>query len=146
MMKYLKTFLNSALLIITISLFFIPSVAFADDFSGSTSEVCGGVGTVNGTTTTTNNQTADSGCGTNNASDLKSILTFVLDLLSVIVGVVSVIMIVVAGVKFVLSGGEPQQVSGAKNTIIFAVVGLVVAALAQVIVRFVVANIGSKIK
>jgi hypothetical protein len=46
-------------------------------------------------------------------------------------------MIIVGGVKYVTSGGSSEKTTSAKDTILFAVVGLIVVALAQVIVRFV---------
>ena len=53
------------------------------------------------------------------------------------VGIVAVIMIIVGGFKYITSGGESSKVSGAQSTILYAVVGLVVVVLAQIIVHFV---------
>ena len=53
-----------------------------------------------------------------------------------IVAAISVLMIVISGVKFVASNGNPESVSRARNTIIYAVVGLVVALSAEAIVAF----------
>jgi hypothetical protein len=61
----------------------------------------------------------------------------VVNILTVIVGITAVIMIIIAGFRFVISGGESANVAGAKNTIIYVIVGIVVVALAQVIVHFV---------
>ena len=55
-----------------------------------------------------------------------------------IVGVVAVIMIIIGGLKYITSSGDSNNVSSAKNTILYAIIGLVVVVLAQVIVRFVV--------
>ena len=57
--------------------------------------------------------------------------------MSVIVGVIAVIMIVYAGFKYITSGGESNGVSSAKNSLIYAIVGLVIVALAQIIVHLV---------
>lgn len=65
------------------------------------------------------------------------IISQVIDIFSVIVGVVAVIMIIVGGLKYITSGGDSGNVTGAKNTILYAVVGLIVVAFAQVLVRFV---------
>jgi hypothetical protein len=46
-------------------------------------------------------------------------------------------MIIVGGVKYITSQGESSNITAAKNTILYAVIGLVVVALAQIIVRFV---------
>lgn len=61
----------------------------------------------------------------------------VIDLLSVVVGFIAVIMIIVGGLKYIISSGDSGNVNSAKNTILYAIVGLVIVALAQVIVRFV---------
>lgn len=61
----------------------------------------------------------------------------VINLLIFIIGIISVVMIVVGGLRYTLSGGDQSGVSTAKNTILYAVVGLVVAVLAYSIVNFV---------
>lgn len=71
---------------------------------------------------------------------LNSIIRTVVNIFSLIVGVVAVIMIIVGGLKYITSGGDSGNVTGAKNTILYAVVGLIVVALAQFIVRFVLAK------
>ncbi len=64
----------------------------------------------------------------------------ILNVLSVVVGVAAVIMIIVGGFRYVISGGDSNGVSGAKNTILYAIIGLVVVIFAQVIVRFVLST------
>ena len=64
----------------------------------------------------------------------------VINVLLFIIGVVSVIMIILGGIKYVLSNGDSSQITSAKNTILYAVIGLVVALLAYAIVNFVVAQ------
>jgi len=55
-----------------------------------------------------------------------------------IVGISAVIVIIVAGLRYVLSGGDPKNTTAAKDTILYAVIGLVVALLSFAIVNFVV--------
>jgi hypothetical protein len=64
-------------------------------------------------------------------------IALIINIFSVVVGVVAVIMVIVGGFKYITSNGDSGNVSGAKNTILYAVIGLVVVALAQFIVRFV---------
>ncbi|HSX16744.1 MAG TPA: pilin [Patescibacteria group bacterium] len=64
-------------------------------------------------------------------------ITTVINFFSAIVGIVSVIMIIYGGFKYISSGGDSGNVQSAKNTIIYAVIGLVVVAMAQFIVQFV---------
>lgn len=47
------------------------------------------------------------------------------------------IMIVVAGVMFVMAGGNPEQVARARNMIMYALIGLIVAFLARGIIAFI---------
>jgi hypothetical protein len=76
-------------------------------------------------------------CGEDPDTKINTIIETIINIFSLVVGVVSVIMIIIGGFKYITSGGEPGSVGGAKNTILFAIVGLVIVALAQVIVRFV---------
>jgi hypothetical protein len=61
----------------------------------------------------------------------------IVDLFSVIVGIVAIIMIIYGGFRYITSGGDSGRVGNAKNTLIYAVIGLIIVALAQVIVHFV---------
>jgi hypothetical protein len=58
-----------------------------------------------------------------------------------IAGALALLFVVIGGFRYVLSQGDPNATSQAKNTILFALVGLAVTVLAYVIVRFVVSNI-----
>jgi hypothetical protein len=62
---------------------------------------------------------------------------------SIVVGVAAVIMIIVGGFRYITSGGDSGRVGSAKNSLIYAIVGLVVVALAQVIVHFVLHQTGA---
>jgi beta-lactamase regulating signal transducer with metallopeptidase domain len=73
----------------------------------------------------------------NAQSGLTGLVTTILDVLSWIVGIVAVIMIIIAGFRYIVSGGESGGVQGAKNAILFAIVGIVIVAIAQIIVQFV---------
>lgn len=64
----------------------------------------------------------------------------VLNILSFVVGAAAVIGIVIGGLRYVVTSGDPQGAAAARNTIIYSVVGLVVALAAQGIVRFVLNN------
>ena len=57
-----------------------------------------------------------------------------------IVGGVSVLMIIIGGLRYVLSGGDSGNVSAAKNTILYAIVGIIVSLLAYAVVSFVVSS------
>jgi hypothetical protein len=78
-----------------------------------------------------------SGCSKTSGSGLSSLVSDALNILSLIIGVAAVFMIVIGGFRFVVSGGDSNATASARNTIIYALVGLVVAAFAQFIVHFV---------
>lgn len=82
---------------------------------------------------------SSAGCSTTTSgtSKINSIVTTVINIFSIVVGVVAVIMIILGGFKYITSNGDSNNVSGAKNTIIYAIIGLVIVALAQFIVQFV---------
>ncbi len=57
-----------------------------------------------------------------------------------LVGAISVIMIIIGGMRYVVSGGNASSVSAAKNTILYAIVGIIVAILAYAIINFVISS------
>jgi hypothetical protein len=71
----------------------------------------------------------------------NGVLTRVAVFLGVVVGAVSVVVMIIAGIRFINSGGDPQKVASAKNTIIYGAIGVAVAVFAPLIVAFVVGQI-----
>jgi hypothetical protein len=96
----------------------------------SKTSACQGINTITGA----NNP---SGCSSGGES-LKGAMADVLNILSLIAGFIAVIMIIIGGFRYVVSGGNDQAVAGAKNTILYALIGVFVLALAQAIVHFVI--------
>lgn len=68
-----------------------------------------------------------------NSSNLNDILQIAIG----IIAAISLLFIVVGGLRYVLSDGDPQNASKAKSTIIYALIGLVIAISAQAIISFV---------
>lgn len=80
--------------------------------------------------------------GSNNSIYGKDgVLTKVVNLLSIVIGIAAVIMIVVGGAMYVLAGGDSAKINTAKNTIIYSLIGLVVAVVAPMIIRFVIRGV-----
>lgn len=79
---------------------------------------------------------ASQDCGTN-GSGVSGIIKGIVSILSYIVGVAAVIMVILAGFKYVTSAGDSGRISSAKSTLVYALVGLAIAALAQVLVHLV---------
>jgi len=58
------------------------------------------------------------------------------------VGIISVIMLILGGIRYVVSGGDSKKVTDAKNTIMYAIIGLIIAILSFAIVNFVISAVG----
>jgi magnesium-transporting ATPase (P-type) len=88
----------------------------------------------------TGTDTKNNGCAKApaNAPSLNDTVTKIINILSSLVAVVAVIMIIVGGFRYVTSGGDSARVTSARSTIFNAIIGLAIAILAQVIVRFVI--------
>ena len=85
--------------------------------------------------------------GTNTPSSLfgdgtnQGLFKTIVNIMLFIVGAVAVIMLIIGGVRYVVSGGDQNAVTGAKNTILYAIIGIVVAVLAFAVVNFVVTGL-----
>lgn len=88
------------------------------------------------------------GCGSSNTEICKTdtnlfggILKDVINVLLYFAGAIAVIMIVVGGIRYITSDGDPGAAGKAKNTIIFAIVGVIIATMSYSIVNFVIGRI-----
>jgi hypothetical protein len=102
-----------------------PALANAD----FKDDACQGVNTLNGNSGTSCSSTAE--------GSLNKIIRTVIQIFSVVVGFISVIMIIVGGLKMITANGDSGAISSARSTIAYALIGLVVVAMAQVLVHFV---------
>ena len=102
-----------------------PSTPAACSGSGNAAKdaVLGGVGDVGGK------------CDGTGAT---GIFKLVVNVLSILAGALAVIMVIISGFKYITSAGDPNKVASAKNTLVYALVGIAVAALAQTLVHFVI--------
>ena len=58
-----------------------------------------------------------------------------------IVGFISVIMLVYGGLRYILSGGDSKKVTDAKNTVLYAIIGLIISLLSYAIIKFVLHSV-----
>lgn len=72
----------------------------------------------------------------------NGIIIKAVNIISMVVGVAAIIGIMYAGFKYITSGSNSQDVTDARELIIYALIGLVVAATAQLAVRFILFNSG----
>lgn len=80
---------------------------------------------------------ADASVCKSQGDNAESIMGTVIDLMLYTLGIISVIMIVVGGIRFATADGDPSGIKSARNTVIYSVVGLIVAILSFAIVNFV---------
>lgn len=130
-MKQVLTRIAPALVIAGLSVAALPvGVMAGPQDERSSKALCEGAGgTWNGSNDTCNR------AGTQSFPEALGAIT---DLLLFIVGAIAVIVIIVGAIRYVTSSGDQTAVTSAKNTILFAVIGLVIALMAYAIVKFVV--------
>ncbi len=71
----------------------------------------------------------------------SGVLTKVVQIIVMATAVIAVIMIMIGGFKYMISNGDSANINSAKNTILYAIVGLVVAVIGQSIVSFVLVKL-----
>ncbi|MDB5182067.1 MAG: hypothetical protein JWP13_830 [Candidatus Saccharibacteria bacterium] len=81
------------------------------------------------------------GSCTSGGADIDRIIKVALNILSWVAGIAAVIMIVIAGLRYITSGGDSSSIAGAKNALIYALVGVVVVAVSQGLVFFILGNV-----
>ena len=86
-------------------------------------------------------QNKDSG-----GAQVGGIIKTIVEVLLMAVGAISIIMIVIGGILFALSSGDAQKAAKARNTILYAVVGLIVSIFASAIVNFVFDGFNKPVK
>src|SRR6185312_3712079 len=133
MLKKIKGYLFVAATLLTISVpAVVPTIAASAACSHIGNQVSSGAATAAGASGT------DLCGGTGvQGTDLASLAAKIVDIFSIVVGAVAIIMIIYGGFRYITSGGDSNRVGSAKNTLIYAIVGLIIVALAQVIVHFV---------
>ncbi len=86
----------------------------------------------------------DAACGVKGSSQNTSFVDTVkavINIMLFIIGLIAVIMLVIGGIRYATSGGSQEAVKGAKDTILYAIIGIVVAVMAYAVVGFVTQNI-----
>ena len=116
----------SSLLIIPLMALGVSTVFHSDVAGASDMTLSGGV----------SNSQGEGVPGELTGSD--GVFEIVVNVLLFIIGAVSVIMLIYGGIRYTTSGGNANSVTAAKNTIMYSIVGLVIAILAFAVVNFVV--------
>lgn len=123
MIQKLKLIIGSFLVVASLATAQVTVVGSTVANAAPKDELCKGIG----------------GCNrTDQGPTLTTVIKNITNILLFVIGAVSVIMIIVGGLRYVTSGGDNSAVASAKNTIMYAVVGIVVAFAAYAIVNFVI--------
>lgn len=129
-----------------LSLTFAPITTSADSlFSGAKKEACKGTqigGSGGGECSDACLNPSGAVANSCSSSKLSSTVKKGLDFLSVVVGVISVVVIIIGGIRYIVSDGDSAKINTARSTIIYALVGLVLVAFAQIIVKLVLTKVG----
>lgn len=137
MIKKIKNYILTIVLASTFALpALVPAAVTYAACTGTASSIASGANGALGSDATGNGID----CTDTGTSGISSIASNVVNVFSIIVGAVSVIMIIYGGFRYVTSGGESGAVGNAKNTLVYAIVGLVIVALAQLIVHYVLSQ------
>ena len=125
-MNKLKMILAGMLIVPTVALAVAPAASAEGDFT-----LNGGVSSAKGD-------------GVNDTtSDPQALVKQFVNIFLFAVGALSVIMLIWGGIRYTTSAGDSNKVQAAKNTVLYAIVGLVVAILAYAIVNMVISKIAS---
>ena len=73
----------------------------------------------------------------NSGKDFNGVIDTVINTMLFIVGILSVAMIIYSGIRYVTAHGDKSQIESAKNTLIYSIVGLVIAIVAYAVVNWV---------
>lgn len=120
----MKLLIASIIIIVAAPLFMQSGIAFAACATGGNTpqgQILSGAGAA----------------GNCNATSVNTLAKDIISILSILVGIAAVIMVIYGGFRYVASGGDAGKVAAAKSTLIYALIGLAVAALAQLIVHYV---------
>lgn len=135
MIKKLKRFITVAAVSLALTIpGAVPALVSTASAATITDNLCNSANSAAGDTTTSGCGNAGTGGG---GTAIGNLAATAVNIFSIVVGAVAVIMIIYGGFRYITSGGASENVSNAKNTIIYAIIGLVIVAIAQIIVHFV---------
>jgi hypothetical protein len=81
-------------------------------------------------------------CGADaQGDDFLKLMKNIISTLLLVLGIIAVIMIIIGGIRYTTSNGDSNQIKAAKDTVLYAVIGLIVAIMSYAIVQFVLASV-----
>ena len=140
MFKKISKYFVTISTLVTMSVAVVPATTFA-------AAACTNIGSAvqDGINSTLGTNTTKCGDNASLTGGVKNVAKTITTDFSILIGVISVIMIIYAGFKYVTSGGSSDNANSARNILMYAVIGLIIAVIAQLIVHLVI-NSASTIK
>lgn len=137
--KLTRIALIAGALVFGVAAMAVPAYAAPASSDSSSSDSSSGGSSLNTKTSVKEGITAAG--GTSSSTDLPALIASVINILLFIAGAVAVIMIIIGGLRYIASNGDQTHIKAAKDTILYSVIGLIVALLAFAIVNFVVTKL-----
>jgi hypothetical protein len=135
---------------LTRSLLLVPALALSFGLLAPVAANAAGTSASSGCTDVSGGITAGAACahpatgaGPTDLFGQAGVFTTIVNILLYIIGAIAVIMLIIGGIRYVTSAGDSSAVTAAKNTILYAIIGIIVALLAYAVVNFVLVNIGT---
>lgn len=127
-LQRINQLIAAVLIVLTSSLVLSPALAGAA--SPLKCDAVSGINQLDGT--------GGNSCSTTAGNkSVNNVMVTIINILSIVVGFAAVVMIIIAGLRFITAGGDSNGVAAARGSIIYAIVGLIIVAIAQVLVHFV---------
>ena len=133
-MKLIARFLAVFAVLATVAVAALPHPASATPFvfADAKAEICKGIGATSGA----------SGCNDKAATEgVNRVVSFAVNMLSIVAGIAAVIMIIIAGLKYITSKGEASNISSAKTSLLYEIVGIVIVVISQFLVQYVISKV-----
>lgn len=131
----MKKFLIAIFTLLATTTFLALPIVASAQFEGPYDDICNNAGT-GSDSVVCQNQDPD-----NPISGPDGVIMRVVGMLSWVIGVAAVIIIIIAGLKYITSAGDPKAIASAKDTLLYAVIGIVLFLTSQAILRFVVGSL-----
>lgn len=123
------------------TLLFMPMVGLASTQSAAAVHIFGNICTGSNNTGTDASGTDVCGETKKGGNPVVHAIDVVISILSVVIGVAAVVVIILSAFKMIRSGGNPQEVATARNGIIYAAIGLIIAAVSPLLVGYVLTKL-----
>lgn len=133
-MKYSITILKNMAIVtalLVVAACAIPGVGFAVG-ADPRAKLCEGAGGA---------ASAENCAGQAGAPTVMGTIQNITNILIFVLGAVAVIMLIIGGIRYVTSAGDQNALTSAKNTVLYALIGVAVAIMAYAIVNFVLTNL-----